>query len=227
MARILLVEDDAALVRGLAAILRGDGYSVDTAHDGPSALALVRDEPFAVILLDVNLPGLSGFEVLRTLRARGCHAPILLLTARDSLEDRVKGLDLGADDYMLKPFEPPELAARVRALMRRPAADPSPVIRVGNLEIDRSRCTIRVAGEQVDLRRREWVLLERLAVRVGKVVSKERLATEMFGFDEVVAPNAIEVYVARLRRKLGPHGPAIRTMRGLGYVMEPGPHGAA
>ena len=227
MARILLVEDDAALVRGLAAILRGDGYSVDTAQDGPSALALVRDEPFAVILLDVNLPGLSGFEVLRTLRARGCHAPILLLTARDSLEDRVKGLDLGADDYMLKPFEPPELAARVRALMRRPAADPSPVIRVGNLEIDRSRCTIRVAGEQVDLRRREWVLLERLAVRVGKVVSKERLATEMFGFDEVVAPNAIEVYVARLRRKLGPHGPAIRTMRGLGYVMEPGPHGAA
>jgi two-component system OmpR family response regulator len=227
MARILLVEDDAALVRGLAAILRGEGYSVDVAPDGSSALALARDEPFAVILLDVNLPGMSGFEVLRTLRARGCHAPILLLTARDALEDRVKGLDLGADDYMLKPFEPPELAARVRALMRRPAADPSPVIHVGNLEIDRSRCTIRVAGEQVELRRREWVLLERLAVRVGKVVSKERLATEMFGFDEVVAPNAIEVYVARLRRKLGPHGPAIRTMRGLGYVMEPGPHGAA
>jgi len=227
MARILLVEDDEALVRGLAAILRGEGYSVDTAADGASALALVRDEPFAVILLDVNLPGISGFEVLRALRARGCHAPILLLTARDSLEDRVKGLDLGADDYMLKPFEPPELAARVRALMRRPAVDPSPVIRVGNLEIDRSRCSIRVAGEQVDLRRREWVLLERLAVRVGKVVSKERLATEMFGFDEVVAPNAIEVYIARLRRKLGPHGPAIRTMRGLGYVMEPGPHGEA
>jgi two-component system response regulator TctD len=227
MARILLVEDDEALVRGLAAILRGEGYSVDTAPDGTTALALMRDEPFAVILLDVNLPGLCGFEVLRTLRARGCRAPILLLTARDSLEDRVKGLDLGADDYMLKPFEPPELAARVRALMRRPAADPSPVIRVGNLEIDRSRCTIRVAGEAVDLRRREWVLLERLAVRVGKVVSKERLATEMFGFDEVVAPNAIEVYIARLRRKLGPHGPAIRTMRGLGYVMEPGPHGEA
>jgi two-component system response regulator TctD len=223
MARILLVEDDAALVRGLVAILRSEGYSVDSAQDGERALALVRDEPFAVILLDVNLPGLSGFEVLRTLRARGCRAPILLLTARDSLDDRVKGLDLGADDYLLKPFEPPELTARLRALLRRPAADPSPIIRVGNLEIDRSRCVIWVAGEQVDLRRREWVLLERLAVRVGKVVSKERLATEMFGFDEVVAPNAIEVYVARLRRKLGPRGPAIRTMRGLGYVMEPGP----
>lgn len=223
MARILLVEDDEALVRGLVAILRSEGYSVDSAQDGVSALALVRDEPFAVILLDVNLPGMSGFEVLRTLRARGCRAPILLLTARDSLDDRVKGLDLGADDYLLKPFEPPELTARLRALMRRPAADPSPIIRVGNLEIDRSRCVIWVSGEQVDLRRREWVLLERLAVRVGKVVSKERLATEMFGFDEVVAPNAIEVYVARLRRKLGPRGPAIRTMRGLGYVMEPGP----
>ena len=223
MARILLVEDDAALVRGLVAILRSEGYSVDSAHDGASALAMARDEPFAVILLDVNLPGMSGFEVLRTLRARGCHAPVLLLTARDSLEDRVTGLDLGADDYLLKPFEPPELTARLRALMRRPAADPSPVIRVGNLEIDRSRCMIWVAGEQVDLRRREWVLLERLAVRLGKVVSKERLAAEMFGFDEVVAPNAIEVYVARLRRKLGPRGPSIRTMRGLGYVMEPGP----
>jgi two-component system response regulator TctD len=223
MARILLVEDDAALVRGLVAVLRSDGYSVDSAHDGDSALALVRGEPYAVILLDVNLPGMSGFEVLRTLRARGCHAPILLLTARDSLEDRVRGLDLGADDYLLKPFEPPELAARLRALMRRPAVDPSPVIRVGNLEIDRSRCAIWVSGEPVELRRREWVLLERLAVRVGKVVSKERLATEMFGFDEVVAPNAIEVYVARLRRKLGPRGPSIRTMRGLGYVMEPDP----
>jgi two-component system response regulator TctD len=223
MARILLVEDDGALVRGLVAILRSDGYSVDSARDGASALALMRDEPYAVILLDVNLPGMSGFEVLRTLRARGCRAPILLLTARDSLDDRVKGLDLGADDYLLKPFEPPELTARLRALMRRPAVDPSPIIRVGNLEIDRSRCVIWVSGEPVELRRREWVLLERLAVRVGKVVSKERLATEMFGFDEVVAPNAIEVYVARLRRKLGPRGPSIRTMRGLGYVMEPGP----
>lgn len=227
MARILLVEDDEALARGLVAILRGEGYSVDPAHDGESALAMARDEPYAVVMLDINLPGMSGFDVLKTLRARGCHAPILVLTARDSLDDRVRGLDFGADDYLLKPFEPPELSARLRALLRRSAADPSPVIRVGNLEIDRSRRVIRVAGEPVDLRRREWVVLERLVVRVGKVVSKERLAAEVFGFDDVVAPNAIEVYIARLRRKLGPHGPTIRTMRGLGYVMEDSPAGEA
>lgn len=227
MARILLVEDDEALARGLVAVLRGEGYSVDPAHDGESALAMAGDEPYAVITLDVNLPDMSGFDVLKSLRARGCRAPILMLTARDSLDDRVKGLDLGADDYLLKPFEPPELSARLRALLRRPAADPSPIIRVGDLEIDRSRCVIWVAGEQIDLRRREWVLLERLVVRVGKVVSKERLAAEVFGFDEVVAPNAIEVYIARLRRKLGLKGPSIRTMRGLGYVMENTPAGEA
>lgn len=220
MARILLVEDDEALARGLTAALRGEGYSVDPAPDGETALEMARDEPYAVITLDVNLPDMSGFDVLKSLRSNGCRAPILMLTARDSLEDRVKGLDLGADDYLLKPFEPAELGARLRALLRRPAADPSPIIRVGNLEIDRSRRVIWVAGEQIDLRRREWVLLERLVVRVGKVVSKDRLASEVFGFDEAVAPNAIEVYIARLRRKLGPQGPAIRTMRGLGYVME-------
>ena len=220
MARILLVEDDEALARGLTAALRGEGYSVDPAPDGETALEIARDEPYAVITLDVNLPDMSGFDVLKSLRSSGCRAPILMLTARDSLEDRVKGLDLGADDYLLKPFEPAELGARLRALLRRPASDPSPLIRVGNLEIDRSRCVIWVSGEQIDLRRREWVLLERLVVRVGKVVSKDRLAAEVFGFDEAVAPNAIEVYIARLRRKLGPQGPAIRTMRGLGYVME-------
>ncbi|MBB4632063.1 response regulator transcription factor [Sphingosinicella soli] len=220
MARILLVEDDEALARGLTAALRGEGYSVDSALDGESALEMARDEPYAVITLDVNLPDMSGFDVLKSLRANGCRAPILMLTARDSVEDRVRGLDLGADDYLLKPFEPAELAARLRALLRRPVSDPSPVISVGNLQIDRSRCVIWVSGEQIDLRRREWVLLERLVVRVGKVVSKDRLAAEVFGFDEAVAPNAIEVYIARLRRKLGPTGPAIRTMRGLGYVME-------
>ena len=227
MARILLVEDDHALARGLAAILREEGYSVDSAHDGESALAMARDEPYAVVTLDINLPGMSGFEVLKTLRARGCRAPVLMLTARDSVDDRVKGLDFGADDYLLKPFEPPELTARLRALLRRPATDPAPIIRVGRLEIDRSRCEIRVAGEPVELRRREWVVLERLVVRVGKVVSKERLSAEVFGFDDAVAPNAIEVYIARLRRKLGPQGPTIRTMRGLGYVIEDVPAGEA
>jgi two-component system response regulator TctD len=219
IARILLVEDDAALARGLTAALKADGYSVDGATDGESALEMAADEPYALITLDVGLPDMSGFEVLKTLRSRKCKAPIIMLTAHDRLQDRVTGLDLGADDYMVKPFEPEELAARLRALLRRPLVDASPVIRIGLLEIDRSRCTARVNGEPIELRRREWVLLERLVVRVGKVVSKERLSAEVFGYDDIVAPNAIEVYIARLRRKLGPDGPAIKTMRGLGYVI--------
>ncbi|QNQ09594.1 response regulator transcription factor [Sphingomonas alpina] len=220
MARVLLIEDDAALSRGLTATLTAEGYSVDPAFDGASGLMMAADEPYAVITLDVGLPDMSGFDVLKILRARHCKAPVLMLTARDAIEDRVRGLDLGADDYLLKPFEPKELAARLRALLRRPQVDPSPVIRVGRLEFDRSHHTAAIDGRDLELRRREWVLLERLIARVGQVVSKDRLAAEVFGYDEAVAPNAIEVYIARLRKKLEPHGPTIRTLRGLGYLME-------
>ena len=220
MARILLIEDDAALARGLVAALVAEGYSVDPAPDGASALMMASDEPYAIITLDVGLPDMSGFEVLKALRAKGCHAPVLILTARDAIEDRVLGLDLGADDYLLKPFEPRELAARIRALLRRPQVDPAPVIRVGKLEFDRSHHAARIGDRDLDLRRREWVVLERLISRVGQVVSKDRLASEVFGYDEPVAPNAIEVYIARLRKKLEPDGPTIRTLRGLGYLME-------
>lgn len=220
MARILLIEDDAALSRGLVAALTAEGYSVDPAPDGASALMMASDEPYAIITLDIGLPDMSGFDVLKSLRAKGCHAPVLILTARDEIDDRVRGLDLGADDYLLKPFEPREMAARIRALLRRPQVDPAPVIRVGKLEFDRSHHVARVDGRDLDLRRREWVVLERLISRVGQVVSKDRLASEVFGYDEPVAPNAIEVYIARLRRKLEPDGPTIRTLRGLGYLME-------
>lgn len=220
MARILLIEDDAALSRGLVAALTAEGYSVDPAPDGASALMMASDEPYAIITLDIGLPDMSGFDVLKSLRAKGCHAPVLILTARDEIDDRVRGLDLGADDYLLKPFEPREMAARIRALLRRPQVDPAPVIRVGKLEFDRSHHVARVDGRDLDLRRREWVVLERLLSRVGQVVSKDRLASEVFGYDEPVAPNAIEVYIARLRRKLEPDGPTIRTLRGLGYLME-------
>lgn len=220
MARILLIEDDAALSRGLVAALTAEGYSVDPAPDGTSALMMASDEPYAIITLDVGLPDMSGFDVLKSLRAQGCHAPVLILTARDEIDDRVRGLDLGADDYLLKPFEPRELAARIRALLRRPQVDPAPVIRVGKLEFDRSHHVARIDGRDLDLRRREWVVLERLLSRVGQVVSKDRLASEVFGYDEPVAPNAIEVYIARLRKKLEPDGPTIRTLRGLGYLME-------
>ncbi|KTE38392.1 MULTISPECIES: response regulator transcription factor [unclassified Sphingopyxis] len=220
MARILLIEDDAALSRGLVAALTAEGYSVDPAPDGASALEMASDEPYAIITLDVGLPDMSGFDVLKSLRAKGCRAPVLILTARDEIDDRVRGLDLGADDYLLKPFEPRELAARIRALLRRPQVDPAPVICVGKLEFDRSHHVARIDGRDLDLRRREWVVLERLLSRVGQVVSKDRLAAEVFGYDEPVAPNAIEVYIARLRKKLEPDGPTIRTLRGLGYLME-------
>lgn len=221
LARILLVEDDPALQRGLVATLRVQGYAVDTAGDGTSALKIALAEPYAALILDVGLPGLSGFEVLKRLRQRGCKTPILVLTARDTVEDRVTGLDLGADDYLLKPFEPSELEARLRALLRRSQGDPSPIVTVGSLVIDRSQGTATINGRALDLRRREWAVLERLVARPGKLVSKDRLTNEVFGFDEPVAPNAIEVYVARLRKKLEPDGPHIRTLRGLGYMLDP------
>jgi two-component system response regulator TctD len=221
LSRILLVEDDPALLRGLVATLRTAGYAVDTAGDGASAVTLATEQPYALVMLDVGLPDFSGFEVLKRLRERGCKTPILMLTARDTVQDRVTGLDLGADDYLLKPFEPSELEARMRALLRRSHGDPSPILTIGNLVMDRSLGIATVCGRSLELRRREWAVLERLVARPGKLVSKERLTDEVFGFDEPVAPNAIEVYVARLRRKLEPDGPTIRTLRGLGYMLDP------
>ena len=221
MARILLIEDDPSLSRGIAAMLRGSGHTVDLADEGETALLMLADEPYALAILDLGLPDISGLEVLRRLRRDGSKTPVLILTARDALEDRVAGLDSGADDYLLKPFEPTELEARLRALLRRAVGEASPTMTIGRLTIDPSRGVATIDGRVIELRRREWAWLERLAARVGKVVSKDRLNAEIFGYDEPVAPNAVEVYVARLRRKLEPDGPAIRTIRGLGYVLDP------
>jgi two-component system response regulator TctD len=220
MARILLVEDDPALSRGIIALLKAAGHTADSAKDGETALFLLDSEPFSVLIVDIGLPGISGFEVIKRLRARGCKTPILVLTARDHVTDRVKGLDLGADDYLLKPFDAGELGARVRALLRRDHGDPSPVVVIGNLTIDRTHATAEVSGRPLQLRRREWAVLDRLIAKAGEVVSKERLIAEVFSYDDMVAPNAIEVHIARLRRKLEPDGPAIRTMRGLGYMLK-------
>lgn len=222
MARILLVEDDPVLARGVAAMLRLKGYTVDVAPDAEDALAAVTDEPYALIVLDLGLPDLDGLEVLRRWRRAGVKTPVLVLTARDAVEDRITGLDHGADDYVLKPFDPSELEARIRALLRRSAGEASPVVTIGLLVIDPARGTATLAGRELGLRRREWAVLERLAARPGKLISKERLAAEIFGYDEPVAPNAVEVYVARLRRKLEPEGPEIRTVRGLGYLLSTG-----
>ena len=193
MARILLVEDDPALARGLSAGLKAAGYAVDVADCGDMALALARGEPFALITLDLGLPDMSGLDVLRALRREGNKTPIIILTARDGLEDRIAGLDNGADDYLLKPFEPSELEARIRALLRRAQGDASPVITIGTLTLDQARATAMVGERVLDLRRREWTVLERLVARVGKVAPKDRLAGEIFGFDEPVGPNAVEV----------------------------------
>ena len=220
MARILLVEDDPALSRGIIALLKAAGNAAHSAKDGETALFLAKLEPFGLVILDIGLPDISGFEVLKRLRARGCKTPILILTARDHVTERVKGLDLGADDYLLKPFNASELGARVRALLRRDHGDPCPVLVVGNLTIDRARATAEVAGRPLQLRRREWAVLDRLMAKAGEVVSKERLIAEVFSYDDDVAPNALEVHIARLRKKLEPDGPPIKTLRGLGYMLK-------
>ena len=218
--RILIVEDDAALARSIVALLRTAGHAVDHVATGEDALLVAADEPYALIVLDVGLPGIDGFEVLSTLRRRGERVPVLMLTARDALDDRVRGLDLGADDYLRKPFAPEELEARIRALGRRRAGDPTPELVVGSLALNRSTGEARVGTRSLDLRRREWAVLDTLATRAGQIVSRETLQAEVFGYDEPVGPNAIEVNITRVRGKLAPDGPVIRTVRGVGYLLD-------
>ena len=220
--RILMIEDDAALARSIAALLRAGGHAVDHCASGEEGLTLISGEPYALLILDVGLPDIDGFTVLERLRRRGEKVPVLMLTARDALDDRVRGLDLGADDYLRKPFEPEELEARVRALGRRRGGDPLPMLSVGTLTINRSTGDADIAGRALDLRRRERAVLEALATRAGRVVPRELLIGEVFGFDEPVGGNAIEVHVTRLRTKLAPDGPGIRTVRGVGYMLDAG-----
>ena len=218
--RLLLVEDDERLARGVAASLEAAGFSVDRLDSGEDALQLAGAEPYAAIILDLGLPDIDGLDVLSRLRARGALTPVLILTARDMVDDRINGLDRGADDYMAKPFDPRELESRIRALVRRSQGTPDPVLRIGPLVFDRSSRTVSLDDSVIDLRRRELAVLETLMGRPGKVIPKERLSAEVFAFDDAVTPNALEVYVGRLRRKLLPSGPAIRTVRGLGYMIE-------
>ena len=218
--RILIVEDDPSLAEGMAGSLSRPGFAVDSARSGEKADAMLKAYSYDLVVLDVGLPGIDGFEVLRRLRARGSRAPVLILTARDEIEDRVHGLDLGADDYMVKPFAFPEFEARIRALLRRGQAQTSAVLILGPLKLDRSAQRAWIGEQPLELTGREWAVLEVLLSRTGQVMSKERILQSISNWEDELSPAAIEVYVSRLRGKLGPAGLRIRSIRGFGYLLE-------
>jgi DNA-binding response OmpR family regulator len=217
--RLLIIEDDAALARGISTAFRDQGLAVDHVANGEDALHIVKLEPYSAIILDLGLPDMDGLDVLRAIRHAHLSTPTLILTARDGTNDRVNGLDQGADDYLPKPFALVELEARVRALIRRGQGTPDPVLTLGSLRLDRTNGATYLGDALLDLTRRERSVLETLLVRVGNVVAKSRLTADVFGYDDPVAPNALEVYVARLRRKLENSGIEIITVRGLGYML--------
>ncbi len=217
--RILIAEDDVIIADGLSRSLRQAGYAVDWAANGLEADAALATTPYDLLILDLGLPKMPGLDVLRRLRARNSQMPVLILTALDGTGDRVKGLDLGADDYMAKPFELAELEARVRALTRR-SAGTVPTIRCGALTYDQVGRVAQLQGQMLDLSAREVGLLEVLLTRMGRLVSKDQLVDHLCGWGEEVSHNAIEVYVHRLRKKLEPGGVKIATVRGLGYCLE-------
>ncbi|SEI76805.1 response regulator [Azotobacter beijerinckii] len=218
--RILLVEDHAPLADSVAQALRAAGLTVDVLHDGVAADLALSSEDFTLVVLDVGLPRLDGFEVLARLRERGNRVPVLMLTARAEVKDRVQGLNLGADDYLAKPFELTELEARVKALLRRSVLGGERQLRCGELVYDLATSRFALAGEPLNLTAREQAVLSALIARPGRVMSKEQLASQVFGLDDEVNPEAIEIYVHRLRRKLEASAVRIVTFRGLGYLLE-------
>jgi len=217
--RILLVEDDALLAQGLLSVLQRSNHAVDVASTGVEADRAIRATDFDLVVLDIGLPDVDGFELLKRLRAKPSSASVLVLTARDAVEDRVHGLDLGADDYLTKPFSVTEFEARVRALLSRPVQSVN-TLTTGDLQVDFTAKRARVAGKPVDLTPREWGLLELFLSRPGRVFSKEQIGERILTYDEHLSANAIEVYVSRLRSKLEEAGARLRTVRGFGYIWE-------
>ena len=218
--RILVVEDDPMVADGVKLGLERAGFAVDALPSAEKAEAALRDESFDLAIVDLGLPGADGMELVRRLRRRGAALPLLILTARDTLEDRVTGLELGADDFMVKPFQLPELVARVRALIRRSRSVLSSEIDHGPLKMDLARRSASLAGQPVDLTGREWSILECLLLHAPRVVSKDKLLQSISDWDSELTQNAIEVYVSRLRYKLEPGGIRIRTVRGIGYRLD-------
>lgn len=222
--RLLLVEDHAELAEWVAKALRHAGYALDVLDRGDHADHALKSQAYDLVILDLSLPGLDGLEVLRRLRARqqGAPTPVLVLTARGTTEERVKGLNLGADDYLPKPFELAELEARIKALLRR-SGNLVPLVRIGRLEFDTTTRMASVEGKPLALTPRELAVLEALLSRVGRPVAREALFEKVFDFDAEARVEAIEIYVSRLRKKLEGSGVAINTLRGLGYVLAEAP----
>ena len=222
--RILLVDDDVKFATLLRSGLEEQGYAVDVAHDGDEGYQLASVEPYDLIILDVMLPILDGFRVCRTLRADRCNVPILMLTARDAVDDRVAGLDNGADDYLVKPFAFRELLARSRALLRRDTSSREPVLRVADLEIDSVSHLVRRAGKVVELTSKEYAILDYFARNPNRVLTRTQIAQHVWDYDFVAMSNIVDVYVGNLRRKLGDDGEQrlLYTLRGTGYQLRAG-----
>ena len=220
--RLLLVEDDVMVASGIKLGLTDAGYAVDWVGSAERALDVTLRESFDLAIIDIGLPGMNGLALTQRLRQAGHAMPVLILTARDALNDRVRGLDIGADDYMVKPFELPELLARLRALLRRSQAATSSILSFGALEMNtatRQAC-IRPSGSPLELGPREWTVMEYLLLNAPKPANKDKLLQALTGWDKEMTPNAIEVYISRLRGKLEPHGIALRSIRGFGYRLE-------
>ncbi|MDQ8033865.1 DNA-binding response regulator [Bordetella genomosp. 1] len=218
--RVLVIEDDTTLGHALQEFLSDQGYAVDWLTEGDKVQGALAGQPYDLLLLDLNLPGLSGLEVLRQVRQENNQVPVLILTARDGLDDRVAGLDAGADDYVTKPFDLPELAARVRALGRRRSGQAQPLIEVGPLVFDTVGREVRANGHRLALSVRELSVLEMLMARVGRVVTKRQIVNSLSAWDADFSENAVEVYVYRLRKRLEGTGASIQTVRGFGYMLD-------
>ena len=219
--RILLVEDTPDLADAVLRCLRRMGHAADWQSDGQAADGLLEHHAFDLVVLDIGLPRMDGTEILARMRGRGDKTPVLMLTARADIEDRVAALDGGADDYLGKPFDFREFEARCRALLRRPQGQAEAVLQIGPLAIDSAARRATLFGQRIELPNREFSLLEILVGRLGRAVTREEIAAKLFGFDDEAGPNAIDVYVGRLRRKLGEAALRITTVRSVGYIAEP------